>query len=172
MAGLVPAISLRDALCSSDRDARHKAGHDGFNHVGRSLRMVRCASLAAALCVVAAPALSAQTAAPSYTAAQAERGKTSYQHSCQDCHGSELDNGDFGGPPLRGSAFRSHWGSGSAGALFAFLKATMPPDNPGGLTDTTYADILAFVLQGNGYPAGDAELPSDADALQRMMLGR
>jgi hypothetical protein len=29
MAGLVPAISLRDALCQPKRDARHKAGHDG-----------------------------------------------------------------------------------------------------------------------------------------------
>src|SRR6202051_57041 len=29
MAGLVPAISMRDALCPPKRDARHKAGHDG-----------------------------------------------------------------------------------------------------------------------------------------------
>ncbi len=29
IAGLVPAIPLRDALCPSKRDARHKAGHDG-----------------------------------------------------------------------------------------------------------------------------------------------
>src|SRR5204862_6804516 len=28
MAGLVPAISLREAQCSPKRDARHKAGHD------------------------------------------------------------------------------------------------------------------------------------------------
>jgi hypothetical protein len=28
MAGLVPAISLMDALCFHKRDARHKAGHD------------------------------------------------------------------------------------------------------------------------------------------------
>jgi hypothetical protein len=28
MAGLVPAISLRDAQCPPKRDARHKAGHD------------------------------------------------------------------------------------------------------------------------------------------------
>jgi hypothetical protein len=26
--GLVPVISLRDALCPPKRDARHKAGHD------------------------------------------------------------------------------------------------------------------------------------------------
>jgi mono/diheme cytochrome c family protein len=116
--------------------------------------------------------LAAQTAPASYTAAQAERGQASYQHSCAACHGSELDNGDFGGPPLRGSAFRSHWQGGSAGALFGYVKTTMPPDNPAGLNDSTYADILAFVLQGNGYPAGAAELPGDAAALERIPLAR
>jgi hypothetical protein len=29
MPGLVPGISLRDALCSPDRDGRDKPGHDG-----------------------------------------------------------------------------------------------------------------------------------------------
>lgn len=126
----------------------------------------------AMLCACAPFAAAAQSALVTYTAAQAERGKASYQHSCEVCHGSELDNGDFGGPPLKGAAFRSHWGSGSASALFAYVKATMPTDNPGGLNDSTYADILAFVLQSNGYPAGNAELPSNVDALERMTLTR
>ena len=30
MAGLVPAISLRLALCVPERDARDKRGHDGI----------------------------------------------------------------------------------------------------------------------------------------------
>jgi mono/diheme cytochrome c family protein len=118
------------------------------------------------------PPLEAQTSGPSYTAEQAERGQARYQHSCQVCHGSELDNGDFGGPPLRGSWFRSHWGSGDVGSLFAYVRAAMPPDNPGGLNDTVYVDILAFILQGNGYPAGKDELPADAGALARMTLRR
>ncbi len=122
--------------------------------------------------MVAAPGSGAQTAAPSFTAAQAERGQASYEHSCQICHGSSLDDGDFGGAPLRGSWFQKHWGNGHVGALFAYVKATMPPDNPGGLNDTTYADILAFILQGNGYPPGGQELPGDATALQRMPLSR
>jgi len=29
MAGLVPAIPMRMAQCVPERDARHKAGHDG-----------------------------------------------------------------------------------------------------------------------------------------------
>jgi mono/diheme cytochrome c family protein len=126
--------------------------------------------LAGLLCLLAADA-GAQTA-PSYTPAQAERGQAAYEHSCQICHGSTLDNGDFGGAPLRGSWFREHWGKGDAAALFGYIKTAMPPDNPGGLNDTAYADILAFILQGNGYPPGGKELPADAAALQGMTLTR
>jgi hypothetical protein len=43
MAGLVPAISLRLALCIPKRDARYKAGHDSIEFVrsnsGQTLRM-------------------------------------------------------------------------------------------------------------------------------------
>jgi hypothetical protein len=48
----------------------------------------------------------------------------------------------------------------------------MPPDNPGSLNDSTFADILAFILRGNGFPPGPQELPSDVDALKKMPLGR
>jgi mono/diheme cytochrome c family protein len=128
--------------------------------------------LAGVLCLLASAGAHAQTPGPSYTAAQAERGQASYEHSCQVCHGSALDNGDFGGAPLNGSWFQEHWGKSDAGALFSYVRTTMPPDNPGGLNDTTYADILAFILQGNGYPPGAQELPSDVDALQRIPLGK
>jgi mono/diheme cytochrome c family protein len=129
----------------------------------------RAAGVLAALATMIGGACAAE---PTYSGEQAARGQASYQHSCQVCHGSELDNGDFGGAPLRGSWFRSHWGSGDAGALFGYVKGAMPPDNPGGLNDTTYADILAFILQTNGYAAGPAELPADAGALSRMSLAR
>src|SRR5262249_18330699 len=42
----------------------------------------------------------------------------------------------------------------------------MPPDRPGGLGDSTYADLLAFIVQENGATSGENELPSDATALQ------
>jgi mono/diheme cytochrome c family protein len=127
--------------------------------------------VAALLCILASPTAGAQTAV-TYTAAQAARGQANYEHSCQICHGSSLDNGDFGGAPLRGSWFKEHWGDSDAGALFSYVKTAMPPDNPGGLNDTVYADILAFILRENGYPPAGQELPSDPNALQRMTLTR
>jgi mono/diheme cytochrome c family protein len=113
-----------------------------------------------------APAPTALT----FTAEQAERGEATYQRNCQDCHGTTLDNGEFGGAPLNGSYFRRHFGGGSVAALFGKTRTTMPPDRPGQLSDQTYADLTAFLLSRNGYAAGDKELPSDLDTQQKMSL--
>jgi mono/diheme cytochrome c family protein len=138
----------------------------------RARNRLGVASLLLAGSLLVASTAGAQTAGPTYTPAQAQRGQASYEHSCQVCHGSSLDNGDFGGAPLKGSWFREHWGKSDAGALFSYVKVAMPPDNPGGLNDTVYADILAFIFRENGYPPGGQELPSDPSALQPMTLTR
>jgi len=113
-----------------------------------------------------APAPTALT----FTAEQAERGEAAYARNCQDCHGTTLDNGEFGGAPLNGSYFRRHWGGGSVAALYSKTRTTMPPDRPGQLTDRTYLDLTAFLLSKNGYAAGDKELPADLEAQQKMSL--
>jgi mono/diheme cytochrome c family protein len=113
-----------------------------------------------------APAQTALT----FTAEQAERGQETYQRNCQDCHGTTLDNGEFGGAPLKGSYFRQHWANGSVAALFSKTKATMPPDRPGQLSDQTYVNLTAFLLSQNGYAAGDKELPPDPETQQKMSL--
>jgi mono/diheme cytochrome c family protein len=107
-----------------------------------------------------------------YTTEQAVRGVAAYGRYCSACHGNHLDDGDFGGPPLRGSYFRNHWGGGQLASLFAFAKNVMPPDNPGSLTDSTYADILAYILQSNGYKPGATDLATDPAAQARMTLGQ
>ena len=102
--------------------------------------------------------------------AQVGRGRAIYQKNCQDCHGTTLDNGEFGGPPLKGSYFRQHWGSGDVSALFGFMNSLMPPDRPGQLSPESYADLTAFLLSSNGYAAGSEELTADVDAQRRMTL--
>jgi S-disulfanyl-L-cysteine oxidoreductase SoxD len=114
----------------------------------------------------------AQTTLPSFTTAQAERGEVAYRPNCQDCHGEALDNGEFGGPPLKGGYFRNRWGSANVAVLFGYLNKTMPPDRPGQLSPQTYVDILAFILRHNGYAPGDKELPLDPEAQQTMSLTR
>jgi mono/diheme cytochrome c family protein len=131
-------------------------------------------ALAAAVLLGGAIAVPAQdqAVAPLYAAAQAERGQTAYRQSCQDCHGSSLDNGEFGGPPLKGGYFRTRWGQGNVAALYGYVSLAMPPDRPGQLSPQTYADLVAFLLSNNGYPAGDRELPTDQNAQQNMSLKR
>jgi mono/diheme cytochrome c family protein len=119
----------------------------------------------------AAPAVAKDSGhPPSFTQAQADRGQAAYSHSCNDCHGSTLDNGEFGGPPLKGSYFAKHWAAGNVAAVFAYMKAKMPLDRPGGLDDETYADILAYILSQNGYPTGDKELAADVKLQEAMTL--
>jgi PQQ-dependent dehydrogenase (s-GDH family) len=99
------------------------------------------------------PAPVTSGAAPQYTATQAAAGKTAFDAECAVCHGNTLRNGTMG-PPLAGEAFRAVWAGQSVRALFDSAKM-MPPANPGSLSDETYASIVAYVLQVNGYAAGE-----------------
>jgi mono/diheme cytochrome c family protein len=102
---------------------------------------------------VAPTASAVAGAAPQYTAAQAAAGKTAFDAECAVCHGNTLRNGTMA-PPLAGEAFQAAWAGRSVRALFDAAKA-MPPANPGSLSDETYARIVAYVLQVNGYAAGE-----------------
>ena len=99
----------------------------------------------------AAPAVAG--AAPQYTAMQAAAGKTAFDADCAVCHGNTLTNGTMA-PPLAGEAFRTLWAGRSVRTLYDSAK-TMPPANPGSLSDAVYASIVAYMLQVNGYAAGE-----------------
>lgn len=128
----------------------------------------------AGIVAVASPLTSAaaEGQAVTFTAGQVSRGKAAYGRACVDCHGETLDNGEFGGPPLRGTDFLGHWTGGSVAALFTRTKTTMPADRPGSLSDQAYTDVVAFILDANGYKAGDRELPVDAQAQALISLAR
>ncbi len=105
-----------------------------------------------------------------FTQAQVDAGHTEYRRSCLDCHGAELDDGEFGGAPLRGSSFKDNWFGGTADFLFDFMKANMPPDRPGALTDVTYANLMAYILSRNGIAPGGTALPADPAALANLTI--
>ena len=46
----------------------------------------------------------------------------------------------------------------------------MPKNDPGILTPREYADLSAYLLMLNGMPAGSAELPADAAALEKIRI--
>jgi len=105
----------------------------------------------------------------SYSTEQAKRGEAQYKETCVDCHGDDLRGGLNGGPPLRGGMFTMHFGGGPASSLFLFMSTQMPPEAPGRFSASTYADLMAYVLQVNGYDAG-APLPADPDKLNNFII--
>ena len=94
-----------------------------------------------------------------YTAEQARRGAEAYDQSCAECHGADLGGGDMA-PGLAGVEFVYNWHGFSARDLFDRLRVSMPPDRPNRVSRQDKADILAFMLEANGMPAGDTELAS------------
>ena len=104
-----------------------------------------------------------------YTAEQTRRGEASYLQACAGCHGTALEGGDMT-PPLVGGAFTSNWNDLTVGDLFERIRTTMPLDNPGRLSRTQTADVIAFVLKANDWPAGATELPADSPALKQIRI--
>jgi len=102
-----------------------------------------------------------------YTQDQADRGKRFYGRDCASCHGGSLD-GSGTVPPLAGPDFKGNWDGQTVDDLFEKIQTSMPADQPGRLSREQNADILAFLLMSNQFPAGQKELPSDAAALQKI----
>ena len=91
-----------------------------------------------------------------YTAAQATRGVALYAQQCAACHGATLQGAS--GPPLQGDPFVRHWQAEPLSALVSKIQKTMPADDPGKLTAAQTADLVAHVLNRNGFPAATTEL--------------
>jgi alcohol dehydrogenase (cytochrome c) len=106
---------------------------------------------------------------PSFTAAQADVGVAAYAQQCAACHGTDLAGGQFG-PALKGRPFLGRWGGAPLDGLAAYVHASMPPANAGGLDDETYAAILALIARENGVAAGEAPLATDPAQLAGMAL--
>ena len=69
---------------------------------------------------------------------------------------------------LAGPGILDKWTS--VGAYFRRIRATMPGHRPAGLSDQTYRDIVAYLLQANGVPAGPQDLPDDVQHLDALPI--
>lgn len=111
-------------------------------------------SAAAWLCLGMRVALAAPPAL--YTSDQAKAGQDVYAGNCAACHGPNLDGDE--GPALAGPTFAPATSHTTIGGIFSFITAQMPQSAPGSLSQTQYAQVMAFLLSKNGYPAGSAAL--------------
>jgi mono/diheme cytochrome c family protein len=117
----------------------------------------------------AAPAATAATADGLYTAEQAHRGETLYKAQCTSCHGDALDGvGPY--PPLSGDDFLTKYQGQPGLNLYNIIQKLMPATAPGSLTRPQAADLLAYILSFNKFPAGTKEFPSDEDTLKKVIL--
>ena len=96
-----------------------------------------------------------------YTAEQADRGIELFKTKCASCHAPNRFTDDlfymsFAGKPM--------WD------MFDVISDTMPEDDPGGMKPEEYADVIAYLLKLNGFPAGETELPTSKDALSLILF--
>src|SRR5206468_11201958 len=108
---------------------------------------------------------------------------------CVRCHNADLTGGAGGGrggggggggrgrgraggpPALKDERFWLDFDGQPLSALLSKIQRTMPQDAPGSLRDDEYADLLAFILAKNTFPAGTSDLaPAGLDAV--LIVGR
>ena len=78
--------------------------------------------------------------AASYLPSQAVRGRRIFEQSCAACH----EQGQF-----VGQAFVESWNDRRIADLYGLIRSSMPLDNPGGMKDGEYLDVVAYLLQAN-----------------------
>ena len=137
--------------------------------LARHLYKVGLVALLAALLSAVAGAQTSSVWDGVYTEAQAQRGRRLYLKECTECHGEKLRGGETA-PGLVGKELVSFWSEASVGALFESIRETMPEENPGGLSDQAYADILAYLFQANKFPVGEEELDENVERLWRISI--
>jgi len=107
-----------------------------------------------------------------FTGAQATRGREHYVETCGYCHRDDLSGGgsEAGAPALAGPFFMNQWKGRPVADLFVTIGTNMPKQNPDSLRAQVVIDIVSFVLQANGAPAGNQELEPRLEPLGSILL--
>ena len=127
----------------------------------RTILIAAAAGLALAAGMAAAQAPASSVNAGVYSDAQAARGETIFGEKCGICH--ELTR-------FTGDEFTGAWAGQPLQALYSVMKTSMPEDNPDSLPAQEYADVLAFFLKANQYPAGAGELKGTDEAMAAVLM--
>ena len=109
------------------------------------------------------------TAPPAlYTEAQAKIGFAKFIGNCAMCHGAHLEGRS--GPSLKGPNWANAKANYTVGEVFTVVSQQMPATGPGSLPNDDYVQIMAYLLQQNGYPAGTKPLQFDEAAASNVAL--
>jgi mono/diheme cytochrome c family protein len=129
----------------------------------------------AAITAAARPAAFSLAAEPAHTTwdsvftdAQAKNGESLYKAQCMKCHLASLAGGDDGSP-LTGKDFNADFEGATLDQLFD-QAYNMPPDNPKSVPRAQIADIVAYLLAQNHFPAGSTPLTENPDQLKDIKI--
>ena len=84
-----------------------------------------------------------------------------YNAKCASCHAPNRFTDDF---------FYSSFAGKPLWEMFDVISDSMPEDDPGSLKKDEYADVIAYLLRLNKFPAGETELPTDKDLLSTIWM--
>jgi cytochrome c5 len=118
-------------------------------------------STALALSATVAPGSSPQKTTNDgiYTKEQADGAKAKFDKICADCHAftvaAKKKEKDV---PLGDEPFTKNWDGRTLGEMVTTIALTMPNDGSAVVTEDEAVDLVAYVLQQNGFPAGSTPL--------------
>lgn len=139
----------------------------GFAKLGIGLLCSLALALAAAQDTVRAQGEAWPIWSGAFSAEQAARGKASYDLFCGSCHAEDLSGQN--GPALKGPRFLTIWDAATLREFYRKVSTTMPRAQAR-LDDNVYLDVIAYVLQQNGFPTGPGELTAEPDVLARLQI--
>lgn len=104
-----------------------------------------------------------------YSEPQAKRGLLEYVRSCEQCHGPNLTGNPTNEvPSLVADAFMFHWSGRTVQEFYTRLSKAMPANAPGSLDAGAYLNLVAYLLEANGFPPGSQDL--DRDQLSALVI--
>jgi mono/diheme cytochrome c family protein len=132
--------------------------------------VIAALALLLGVCVASAQQAARSTSSGVFTAEQAKNGERVYQAQCASCHGTDLHSTEPDAPDLTDGAFKFGWQGKTIADRFEQIRSTMPPNKSRSLDDQTYVDIVAYLLQFNGLPAGSQKLQPDVGTLGQIVI--
>ena len=99
-----------------------------------------------------------------YTAEQAAKGRDIYRRVCAECHGT----GEA--PAIVGNSFIRRWFDDGLDVPFTKIRRTMPDDAPGTMPEESYLDVLSYMLESAGLPAGAEPLTAESSRLSAIKV--
>lgn len=125
-------------------------------------------ALAATITLTSAPAQNGAKGTSNdgvFTKAQAERASAQFKRMCADCHAFDAaQRKKPGDVVLGGPLFLKAWSGRTLAEMVSTIVMTMPSDGSGEVTEPEGLDLVAYILQQNGYPAGSSPLTKEAAA--------